>query len=118
MAVIICHHHSDGGIGDADRVAPGLAPVIIVHRGAFGAAEPDGRFTIKAVIHLVNQAVAQLRGLIADALITEFLQPDGTGTSRQRGYRKQTQNTDQREQQGRQPGSQGMVHFLHRPFLS
>ena len=31
MAVIIRHHHGNGGIGDAAGVVPGVAPVIVIH---------------------------------------------------------------------------------------
>lgn len=52
--------------------------------------------------------------------MSKFLQLDSAGGRGKSLHRQQAQNADQRQQQSRQAGPQGMVRFLHSfmPFLS
>ena len=115
VGVVVGHHSQDGGIGDGGLVPPGLADQGASHSGTLGAAEADGGLVPAGEIHLVEGTAAQGGGFIADAGHSEPLQLDRVAGGQGRG-RKQAQNADQRQQQRRHAGPQGMVHFLHKPF--
>ena len=65
----------------------------------------------------MESAAPQGRGLIRHAGVAELLQRDGVACGKGRGG-EQAQHADQRQQQGRQARSQGMMFFVHKGFLS
>ena len=98
---------------------PLLSPQGVIHGSAFGPAKADGGFAAIVVIHLMDQTPTQTGRLVRNTIEAEFLQLNGARSNCHCGRRQKAQNTDQREQQGRQASLQGMVHFLHKliPFF-
>ena len=115
VGVVVGHHGQDGGIGDGGLVPPGLADQGTPHSAALRAAEAHRGFIPAGEIHLVEGTAAQGGGFVGYAGHAEPLQLDRVAGGQGR-CREQAQDADQRQQQRRHAGPQGMVHFLHKPF--
>ncbi len=117
VGIVVGHHGFHGGVRDGPLVPPGLALERVPHVAALGAAEAGGGLVSVFEGHFMERAAPQGRGLIGHAGVAELLQRDGIPGGKGRGG-EQAQDADQRQQQGRQARSQGMMFFVHKGFLS